>query len=131
MPAYDYRCKDCGNRFTLFYKSYNDYDTAQPSCPQCHSERLSRLISSIKVQNPSRDYTGMSSNEMLNVLESGDSRQVGEMFQQIGGGDPRLGVDYHDATKKLLDGESKDKVEKDLQSKSNTNPSSPSNTSTS
>lgn len=118
MPAYDYRCNNCGNRFTLFYKTFSAYDAAEPTCPQCESDQLSRLISSFKMQAPSRDYTGMSSNEMLSVLESGDSRQVGELFQQVGGGDPRLGADYHDATQKLLDGESKDKVEKDLQGKS-------------
>ena len=76
---------------------------------------LSRLITQVAINKPGRDYSKMSSNEMLSVLESGDSRQVGEMFDQVGGGDPALGKQYHDTTKKLLDGQSLDKVEKDLQ----------------
>lgn len=115
MPSYDYQCKDCGERFNLFYKTYAAYDAAEKACPHCSSVALSRIINRVNVAAPSRDYGKMSSGEMLSVLESGDSRQVGEMFNQIGGADPRLGKDFHDTTKKLLDGESKDKVERDLQ----------------
>jgi len=117
MPSYDYQCKNCGERFSLFYKSYAAYDAAEKSCPNCASADLARIINRVSVATPSRDYRKMSSGEMLSVLESGDSRQVGEMFNQIGGSDPRLGKEFHDTTKKLLDGESKDKVERDLQKK--------------
>lgn len=115
MPQYDFRCKQCKQRFTLFYKTYENYDSATPECPNCGHTDLSRLITSVAINKPGRDYSTMSSNEMLSVLESGDSRQVGEMFQQVGGGDPSLGAQYHETTKKLLDGKSLDSVEKDLQ----------------
>lgn len=114
MPVYEYKCEDCGERFAMFYKTYADYDAATPRCPACGSVDLARLITSVTVQKPSRDYATMSSGEMLSVLESGDSRQVGEMFQQIGGSDPALGAEYHDATQKLLGGEKPEKVEQDL-----------------
>lgn len=122
MPSYDYRCENCGSRFSLFFKTYGDYDAASPRCPNCESEQLSRLISHVAIPKPSRDYGKMSSGEMLSVLESGDSRQVGEMFDQIGGSDPRLGAEYHDTTQKLLKGEPMEKVEKDLQAKSKSKP---------
>ncbi|GAB4519494.1 MAG: hypothetical protein OHK0046_28430 [Anaerolineae bacterium] len=115
MPYYEYRCKNCDNRFALFYKTYSDYDEAEPACPRCASNQLARLIGSVAIPKPTRDFGKMSSGEMLSVLESGDSRQVGEMFQQIGGTDPAVGKQYHDATERLLKGESMSKVEKDLQ----------------
>ena len=115
MPTYDYRCKDCDEQFSLFYKTYAEYDSAEPRCPACESESLSRLITGVRFAKSSRDYTSLSSQEMLSVLDSGDSRQVGEMFQQVGGGSPELGKDYHDATNQLLKGERIDKVEKRLQ----------------
>lgn len=115
MHSYDYRCKACGERFTLTYKSYQDYDAAVPVCTKCGSEQLARLINKVAIQKPAHNFTKMSSGEMLGVLESGDSRQVGEMFQQLGGSSPELGVQYHEATQKLLKGESMAKVEKDLQ----------------
>jgi putative FmdB family regulatory protein len=118
MPSYDYRCNDCQERFNLFFKTYADYDTQDKHCPNCQSANVARTIHKINVQSPSRDYRKLSSNEMLSVLETGDSRQVGEMFQQIGAGNPQLGKQYHDATQKLLDGESKDNVEKALKADS-------------
>lgn len=121
MPQYDFRCKNCKHRFTVFYKTYSAYDGATPACPNCAHTELSRLITSIAINKPGRNYAKMSSNEMLSVLEAGDSQQVGEMFQQVGGGDPTLGAQYHETTKKLLDGQSLNTVEKDLQKQQSSN----------
>jgi putative FmdB family regulatory protein len=134
MPSYDYKCNDCQNRFNLFFKTYADYDTQEKRCSVCNSLNVSRTIHKINVQASSRDYRKLSSGEMLSVLETGDSRQVGEMFQQIGAGNPALGKQYHDATQKLLDGEPKDNVEKTLKAESPTSgenkPAPPPTTST-
>lgn len=119
MPNYEYRCKQCRHRFSVCYKSYGDYDHATPSCPNCASTNVATLITGVSVQGTSPDYNDMSAHDMLSVLESGDSRQVGEMFQQVGGGDPRLGADYHEATQRLLKGESKESVEGALTQKEN------------
>ena len=115
MPTYDYRCKTCRTRFSLFYKTYAEYDMAVPHCPQCGSTTLSRLITSVMVSKPTHDYAKMSDREMLSVLDSGDSRRVGEMFQQIGGTMPELGEDYHNMTEQLLKGKSIDEIEEGLQ----------------
>ena len=119
MPQYDFRCKNCKETFSVFYKTYADYDDATPQCPNCAHTELSRLITSIAIHKPSRDYAKMSSNEMLSVLESGDSQQVGQMFEQVGGGDPSMGAEYHDTTKKLLDKQNKSEPAKP-QSKAST-----------
>lgn len=117
MPSYDFRCKTCGTRFTLTYKSIADYEAATLTCTNCGSTALARLIQRVAIQKPGRDYTKMSSNEMLSVFESGDSRQVGEMFQQVGQGNlsPEMAAPYQEATERLLSGEKMDKVERDLQ----------------
>ncbi len=117
MPNYEYRCKQCRQRFSVFYKSYGDYDRATPACPNCGSTNVATLITGVAVQGTAPDYGAMSAHDMLSVLESGDSQQVGEMFQQVGGGDPRLGTDYHEATQRLLKGESKESVESALTQK--------------
>lgn len=114
MPSYDYRCKTCDTRFSLSYKTYQDFDAAQKSCPNCASTTLARIINRIAIQKPGRDYTRMTSGEMLSVFESGDSRSVGEMFQQIGGTSPEMALPYHEATQQLLKGETLEKVERDL-----------------
>lgn len=125
MPSYDFRCKACGTRFTLNYKTIRDYEDATQTCTTCGSADLSRLIQRVAIARPGRDYTRMSSNEMLSVFESGDSRQVGEMFQQVGGGQlsPETAVPYHDATERLLRGEKMDSVERDLRANERATPS--------
>jgi len=129
MPQYEFRCKNCQAEFVVDYASVKAYAEATPTCPNCESTELARLIKKVAVQAPTRDYTSMSSQEMLSVFESGDSRQVGEMFQQVGGTSPELGATYHDATKKLLAGESMDKVERDLQQRDKEKPPKKSDTS--
>ncbi len=85
MPHYDFRCKSCRIRFSVSFQTYAEYDLATPSCPDCGSEELSRLITQVSIPRLDRDYGKMSSGEMLSVLESGDQDQVGEMFKQVGG----------------------------------------------
>ncbi|MCA9883401.1 MAG: zinc ribbon domain-containing protein [Anaerolineae bacterium] len=98
MPSYDFRCKECGTEFDVFYKSYAEYDAGTPQCPNCASTDLDRIIRRVSVQSGDHDYTRMSSKEMLNVMESGDSRQVDKMFRDVAGGgaDPRAAQSLHE-----------------------------------
>lgn len=121
MHNYDFRCKDCRTQYSLTVRTYAEHDTLTPICPQCGSSRAAKLISKVAVKATQRDFTGLSSNEMVSVFDSGDSRQVGEMFQQFsdkygGSLSPDQALPYQEATQKLLKGESMDKVERDLSS---------------
>lgn len=95
MPEYDFRCDKCAHRFSVKYKTYAMYDSAIALCPRCESAELSRLISQVTIPKSKRDYRGMSSQEMLSVLESGEAGQVDEMFNQVTGGQ---GADQQAAT---------------------------------
>lgn len=86
MPEYDFRCDACAHRFTLRFKTYASYDAAALRCPECQAGELTRLITQVAIPKSGRDYRNMSSREMLSVLESGETRQVDEMFKQVGGG---------------------------------------------
>jgi putative FmdB family regulatory protein len=118
MPAYDFRCNNCGSEFSLSFSSIKAYETSPHLCPNCQATDLDRIIRKVNVGGlGSHDFTKMNSQEMLGVFESGDSKQVGQMFDQIGGTNPALGVQYHEATKRLLKGESMDNVESSLRDK--------------
>lgn len=129
MHQYDFRCKACKHTFSIYARNYAEYDAMTPACPECGGAVLSRLINKVAIQKPGRDFTRMSSGEMLNVFESGDSKQVGKMFQQFGdqfgGASPEQALPYHDAAQKLMAGQSMDKVEKDLAAASKTPAPSP------
>ena len=61
------------------------YDAAALRCPACNAADLSRTISSVAIPKADRNYSKMSSQEMLSVLESGETDQVDAMFKQVGG----------------------------------------------
>jgi len=118
MPVYEYRCNVCGRRAALFYKTYKAYDVANAdnahTCPHCGSHDLTRLISRVAIQKPSRDFSGMASDEMLSVLEGGDSREVGRMMHQLGQDEAVNDPAFSEITERLMKGEDPDRIEADL-----------------
>lgn len=118
MPVYDFRCAVCGTALTFTYKSYRDYDSATRACSACGSADLKRIISQVNIGRggTQHDYTRMDANQMLSVLESGDSRAVGEMMRQVGqsSGAEQLGENYLNAAEQLQQGASLSSVERDL-----------------
>jgi putative FmdB family regulatory protein len=48
MPIYEYRCKDCGERFERLTLTI-DQDPPDLLCPTCESHDLQRLISAVAV----------------------------------------------------------------------------------
>lgn len=118
MPSYDFRCNHCGRDIVLTYRSYSAYDEATPTCPHCDSTDLTRLISRVSIARPARNYAGMSSDEMLSVMEGGDSQEVGQLFKQVGESVPGADREYHEVADRLLKGETMDSVESDLRARS-------------
>ena len=118
MPVYDYRCNSCGRKVALFYKSYKDYDAASENnahtCPNCGSHDLTRLISRVAIARPAHDYNSMSSDEMLSVLEGGDTREVGRMMHELGQDEAINDPAFGEVTKRLMKGDDPEKIEADL-----------------
>ncbi|MFN8449480.1 MAG: hypothetical protein U0521_13060 [Anaerolineae bacterium] len=75
MPVYEYRCNVCGRKAALFYKTYKGLRRGdRRSCPDLPPLRQPRPD---PPDQPSgdpeaeRDYSTMSSDEMLSVMEGG------------------------------------------------------------
>ncbi len=115
MPSYDFHCNHCERNSILTYKSINDYAKATHVCPYCQSIDLTRVINKVAIARPSRDYSGMSPQQMVKVMESGNSNEMGELFRQIGDTVPG-GMDnqFNEVTEKLLKGQKPESVEADL-----------------
>ncbi|RKY04859.1 zinc ribbon domain-containing protein [Candidatus Poribacteria bacterium] len=46
MPIYEYRCKECGERFETLVLSEGEI----PSCPSCGGDKVEKLISAPQVR---------------------------------------------------------------------------------
>ncbi len=119
MPVYDFRCNVCGRDSALFYKTYRAYDSARDAhsltCAHCGATDLTRLISRVAIAKPSVNYGAMSSGEMLNVFEGGDSREIGKMFTEAGGEETLANPEMASVAKRLLNGEAVERVARDLE----------------
>ena len=47
MPIYEYRCKDCSKKISIFFRSFSEVE--EPKCSNCGSLDVTRLISSFTV----------------------------------------------------------------------------------
>ena len=45
MPIYEYKCNDCENTSSIFFRSIKSADTESVKCQHCASPSLKRLIS--------------------------------------------------------------------------------------
>lgn len=45
MPIYEYRCKSCSKKFSVFFRSFSE--TQEPSCTHCGGVDPTRLISRV------------------------------------------------------------------------------------
>lgn len=52
MPIYQYKCKNCGTKYELFFKVREEKD--EIVCPNCSSRQYEKIISVINVGNSSK-----------------------------------------------------------------------------
>ncbi len=57
MPVYEYRCDDCGERFSVFYRTWQEAEKT-PMCPVCGSRHVRRVISRVHVRAAGRARSG-------------------------------------------------------------------------
>lgn len=46
MPLYDYKCKNCGESFSLVMSMSEKEKTTKVKCPKCESENVTQIYSS-------------------------------------------------------------------------------------
>ncbi|MDX1613946.1 MAG: FmdB family zinc ribbon protein [Candidatus Promineifilaceae bacterium] len=115
MPYYEFRCRDCGRKVRLFY-TYEEYDHAEPRCPNCESRNLKRLISRIALAKSEESrLDAMDPDSMMADLDEEDPRSLGRfmrrMSQEMG---EDLGDEFNEVVDRLESGESPDSIEESM-----------------
>ena len=115
MPYYDYRCADCGKKFRLFF-TYQEYDSAEPRCTNCQSEKLSRLIGRIALaKSEDSRLESLDPDSMLAGVDEDDPRSLGRFMRKMSsemGED--LGKEFDEVVDRLEAGESPEEIEKTM-----------------
>lgn len=116
MPAYDYRCNDCKRRVVLKYKTYADYDKAEPVCPNCQSKNLTRLISRVAIaKSEGSRFSSLDDDSVLDNLADADPATLGRYMRRMSsevGED--LGQEFNEVVDRLESGEDPESIESSL-----------------
>lgn len=116
MPYYNYRCRDCGRKLTLFFRDYAAYDNADPSCPHCESVNLVELVGRVAVaKSEDSRMDALSDPSALGNLDENDPKSLGRWMRKMGsemGED--LGSDFDEVVGRLESGEDPESIEKSM-----------------
>jgi putative FmdB family regulatory protein len=116
MPAYDYRCNDCKRRVVLKYKTYADFDNAVPTCTNCQSKNLTRLISRVAIaKSEGSRFSNLDDDNVMNDLADADPATLGRYMRRMSsevGED--LGPEFNEVVDRLEHGEDPESIESSL-----------------
>jgi putative FmdB family regulatory protein len=114
MPVYDFKCEECGKKSALFYKTYAQYDTAVPTCPNCGSTRMKRWITRVAIaQSFDRRFGEAETNDAaLDDLADADPKMMGRYLRQMSDSTGEdLGEEFNDVVERLEKGEDPESIE--------------------
>lgn len=104
MPIYEYRCRDCRKRTSLFVRSISA--TVDARCEHCGSPQVSRLMSRVAVVRSGGGSPDDFDESMFADVDENDPRSVARwarrMKDEMG---EELGPDFDDAIDQMEAGE--------------------------
>jgi putative FmdB family regulatory protein len=107
VPIYEYRCGDCKRRVSLYYQTFSSATAASPTCPNCGSARLSRLVSRVfQLKSEDAQLEDLADPSSFGDLDENDPKSVARWARKLGqqmGED--LGEDWDEMVDKLEAGE--------------------------
>ncbi len=114
MPIYEYRCRDCGRRTSLFVRSI--HDELDPVCNACGSRNMRRLISRVAVlRSEESRLESLADPSTFASLDEDDPRSLGrfmrKMSQEMG---EDLGPEFNEVIDRLESGQSPEEIEKSM-----------------
>jgi len=114
MPNYEYNCKNCEKKFSI-YMTYDEYGKNAVHCPHCGSNQVKRRIGRIRVaSNIESRLDDIDDPRTLEGLED-DPRALGRMMRQMSkevGED--MGPEFNEVINRLEAGQHPDQIEKEL-----------------
>lgn len=83
MPIYEYRCRDCRRKVSIFVKRIGGDEGAV--CPRCGSARLERLFSRFATARSEEDrLERLADPSALNGLDENDPKSLARFVRRMG-----------------------------------------------
>ncbi len=112
MPNYDYRCLNCGRRFSVFM-TYQEYGQKVVQCPHCASDQVQRRIGRVRfARSEESRLESLADPASLEGLED-DPRALGRMMRQMSSEmGEEIGPEFNEVVDRLEAGQSPEEIEK-------------------
>ena len=114
MPIYEYRCRDCGRKLSVFWRSRAAIRT--PTCRRCGSDKMTRLVSRVRVvRSEDSRMDDLADDAMPSDLDENDARSLGRWMRKMSretGED--LGPEFDEMVGRLEAGEDPEEIEKSM-----------------
>ncbi len=111
MPAYTYRCRACGARFTV-RMSYRDYGRKAVACPHCGCTAVERVPSRVRMlRSEEAMLEALADPARLGALEE-DPRALGKAMREMSAAlGEDLGPEFDEVVARLERGQSPEEIE--------------------
>lgn len=107
MPIYEYACASCKRRVSLYYQTFSAASAAVPTCTNCGSTELRKLVSRVfQLKSEDAQLDDLSDPSSFGDLDENDPKSVARWARKLGqqmGED--LGDDWGDMVDRLEAGE--------------------------
>jgi putative FmdB family regulatory protein len=115
MPTYEYRCKECGKRVSIF-QSYDAYGKESVQCPHCGSEELQRTIARVRiVRSEESRLDTLSDPSNWSGIDEEDPRSMARMMRKMGQEmGEELPPEFDEVVDRLEAGEDPDEIESSM-----------------
>lgn len=113
MPIYEYKCKDCGRKISVFWRSLSEVGRKLPRCSRCGSNELVRLVSRVAVlHSEESQLESMADPSAFGDLDENDPKSIGRWMRRMSremGED--LGDEFGEVVDRLEAGDSPEDIE--------------------
>lgn len=115
MPIYEYRCRDCHRRVSLFFRSFEGID-AEPTCPRCGGRHLTRIISRVAfLRSEESRLDDLADPSTLGDLDEDDPKSIArwmrKMSDEVGEEMPQ---EFDEVIDRLESGQSPEEIEESM-----------------
>jgi putative FmdB family regulatory protein len=119
MPIYEYRCAECGRRFSVFWRSFSDVNEEKVNCKRCGSDDVRRLVSRVRVvRSEDSRLEDMADPSAWGDFDENDPKSMGrfmrKMMNEIGDEAGDLGPEFDEVVDRLEAGQDPEEIEKDM-----------------
>ena len=116
MPIYEYVCRDCRRRVSLFWRSFSQVDEGAAVCTHCGSRHLTRLVSRVAVlRSEESRLDDLADPSSLGDLDESDPRSIARWMRKMS---DEMGEDLGDELDEVVDrldrGESPEEIEQSM-----------------